>query len=71
MNNRVRVPTAVALFDHEFVPEATPPREWAERLYDIHRWTLMPSGGHFGALEKPVLLARDIAASSQGCNPKK
>lgn len=62
LDDRVRVPTAIALFDHEFVPEGTPPREWAERLYDIHRWTPMPSGGHFGAIEEPMLLARDIAA---------
>jgi hypothetical protein len=26
-----RVPTAVAVFPHMFVPEGEPPREWAER----------------------------------------
>jgi pimeloyl-ACP methyl ester carboxylesterase len=44
------------------VSEGSPPREWAERLYDVRRWTLMPSGGHFAAAEEPELLARDIAA---------
>jgi pimeloyl-ACP methyl ester carboxylesterase len=58
----VDVPTAVAVFDNQFVPEGTPPREWAERLYDVRRWTEMPSGGHFAAAEEPELLARDIAA---------
>src|SRR6266516_96965 len=58
----VEVPTAIAVFANEFVPEGTPPREWAERLYDVRRWTPMPSGGHFAAAEEPELLARDIAA---------
>jgi pimeloyl-ACP methyl ester carboxylesterase len=58
---RVRVPTAVALFANELVSEGTPPREWAERLYDIRRWTPMPHGGHFAPAEQPALLARDIA----------
>jgi hypothetical protein len=44
------------------VPEGRPPREWAERLYDIRRWTVMPRGGQFAATEEPGLAARDIAA---------
>ena len=59
---RVRVPVGLANFDHNFVSEGSLPREWAERLYDVHRWTSMPSGGHFAAAEEPELLARDIAA---------
>jgi pimeloyl-ACP methyl ester carboxylesterase len=58
----VRGPTGVAVFDHEFAPEGTPPREWAERLYRVTRWTPMPRGGHFAPAEEPELLARDIAA---------
>jgi pimeloyl-ACP methyl ester carboxylesterase len=58
----VAVPTAIAVFTEHFVSEGTPPREWAERLYDLRRWTPMPSGGHFAAAEEPELLARDIAA---------
>jgi pimeloyl-ACP methyl ester carboxylesterase len=60
--DRVRVPTAVAVFAHELVPEGEPPREWAERLYDVRRWTPMPRGGHFAPAEEPDLVARDIAA---------
>jgi pimeloyl-ACP methyl ester carboxylesterase len=60
--DRVRVPAAVALFPHMLVPEGEPPREWAERLYDIRRWSVMPGGGHFAAAEEPELVARDIAA---------
>jgi pimeloyl-ACP methyl ester carboxylesterase len=58
----VRVPTAIASFGHHFAPEGVPPREWAERLYAVRRFTPMPSGGHFPAVEEPELLARDIAA---------
>jgi pimeloyl-ACP methyl ester carboxylesterase len=56
----VRVPTAVAVFPHMLIPEGEPPREWAERLYDIRRWTVMPRGGHFAPAEEPELVARDI-----------
>jgi len=62
----VGVPTAVAVFDHEFAPEGTPPREWAQRLYRLTRWTPMPRGGHFAPAEEPELLARDIAAFFAG-----
>lgn len=58
----VDVPTGVAVFASNFVDEGLPPREWAERLYNLRRWTPMPSGGHFAAIEEPELLARDIAA---------
>jgi microsomal epoxide hydrolase len=58
----VTVPTAVAVFGHEFIEEATPPREWAERLYHVRRWTPMPRGGHFPSAEVPGLLGHDIAA---------
>jgi pimeloyl-ACP methyl ester carboxylesterase len=60
--DRVRVPTAIAVFPHELVSEGEPPREWAERVYDVRRWTPMPSGGHFAPIEEPELLARDIVA---------
>jgi pimeloyl-ACP methyl ester carboxylesterase len=38
------------------------PREFAQRLYNVTRWTPMPRGGHFAAAEEPELVARDIAA---------
>jgi pimeloyl-ACP methyl ester carboxylesterase len=59
---RVPVPAGFANFDNNYVSEGRPPREWAERLYDVRRWTSMPRGGHFGPPEEPELLARDIAA---------
>lgn len=54
---RVTVPTAYASFPAEILH---PPRSLAERVYDIHRWTVMPAGGHFAAMEEPELLAQDI-----------
>jgi pimeloyl-ACP methyl ester carboxylesterase len=53
---------AIAVFAKQFVPEGAPPRECAERLYNVRQWTPMPSGGHFAATEEPERLARDIAA---------
>ncbi len=61
VSDRVRVPTAVSLFGHEFVDAGTIPREWAQRLYDITTWTVQPRGGHFPAMEEPRLLATAIA----------
>jgi pimeloyl-ACP methyl ester carboxylesterase len=55
----VRVPTAYAAFPREILH---PPRAWAERVYDIRRWTAMPAGGHFAALEEPEALAADVRA---------
>lgn len=64
--DRVRVPTAMAVFDHAFVNEGEPPRSWYERLYQVERWTVFPCGGHFAAAEVPDLLAADIAEFFSG-----
>ena len=56
-DERIEVPTGVAAFPAEI---SRPPREWAERSYNLQRWTHMPSGGHFAALEEPQLLAEEI-----------
>lgn len=53
----VTVPVAVALFPADL---PVPPREFAERSYNIQRWTAMPRGGHFAAFEEPLLLAEDL-----------
>ena len=51
------VPAAFALFPKDL---STPPREWAERFFNVQRWTTMPRGGHFAAIEQPDLLVNDI-----------
>lgn len=55
----VNVPVGVAHFPRE-IP--VPPRSYVERGYKVTRWTEMPRGGHFAALEEPELLAADIRA---------
>jgi pimeloyl-ACP methyl ester carboxylesterase len=37
-----------------------PPREYAERFFNVKQWSVMDVGGHFAAMEKPDLLAADI-----------
>ncbi|MFZ4121191.1 MAG: epoxide hydrolase family protein [Caulobacterales bacterium] len=58
---RCETPTGFANFPAEpvFVP---PPRSWVERAYNIVRWTDMPRGGHFAAMEEPDLLIDDVRA---------
>jgi len=54
-----KVPAAFALFPADL---SRPPREWAERFFNVQRWTEMPRGGHFAAMEEPELLADDLRA---------
>jgi microsomal epoxide hydrolase len=56
---RIEVPTGYAAFPKEIV---RPPRAWAERMYNVKRWTAMPAGGHFAAMEEPAALAADLRA---------
>jgi len=54
----IDVPTAYAQFPAEIL---RPPRSLAQRTYtDIRRWTVMPHGGHFAALEQPEALANEV-----------
>lgn len=60
---RATPPVAIARFPREIV---SPPRAHLARYLDIARWTEMPAGGHFAALEQPALLADDIRAFFTG-----
>ncbi len=53
------VPFALAAFPKELT---TPPRRLLERVFQVERYTPMPRGGHFAALEQPERLAADITA---------
>lgn len=55
----VEAPTAIAVMPHELT---RPPRKWAERYYNLQRWTPMPAGGHFAAAEEPAALVEDLRA---------
>jgi hypothetical protein len=58
--DHVNVPVALALFPKGI--GGIPPREFAERTLNVQRWTEMPRGGHFAALEQPELYATDVTA---------
>jgi pimeloyl-ACP methyl ester carboxylesterase len=54
---RVDVPTGCAIFPKEMV---RPPRAWADKAYNVKRFTQFASGGHFAAMEEPKALVEDI-----------
>ena len=54
----IGVPTGYSEFPREIL---RPPRSLAARTYtDIRRWSVMPRGGHFAAMEQPEALAREL-----------
>jgi pimeloyl-ACP methyl ester carboxylesterase len=56
----INVPTGYAEFPREII---RPPRSLAARTYtNIRRWTEMPRGGHFAAMEQPEALAAEVQA---------
>jgi pimeloyl-ACP methyl ester carboxylesterase len=60
----VDVPTGYCAFPKEIV---RPPRSIARQMYtNIQRWTVMPRGGHFAAMEQPEALADEIRAFFRG-----
>jgi pimeloyl-ACP methyl ester carboxylesterase len=62
----LEAPTAIAVFPNDliFVPRAV-----AERHANLHRWTVMPRGGHFAAAEEPDLLVDDLRAFFRNLRP--
>lgn len=56
----VDIPMGYCEFPQEMLH---PPRSIAARAYsDIRRWSVMPRGGHFAAMEQPEALADEIKA---------
>jgi pimeloyl-ACP methyl ester carboxylesterase len=58
---RCETPTAFANFPGEPLYSA-PPRSFAERAYNVVRWSDMPRGGHFAAMEEPGLFVDEVRA---------
>jgi pimeloyl-ACP methyl ester carboxylesterase len=56
---KVTVPTAIMMPLHDAVTVPAP-REWAERSFNVQRWTIMERGGHFPEWERPYEVAQDI-----------
>lgn len=53
----VEAPTGVAVFLKEVVLQ---PQRWAERYYNLKRWQVFPSGGHFAPMEEPDVMVREL-----------
>lgn len=64
LQGRVEVPFACARFPREIF--AIVPRKWIEAQYNLVRFTEMQSGGHFAAMEEPMLLVEDVRAFFRG-----
>lgn len=60
---KLDIPTAMCIAPKD----ARPPREYAERFFDVQQWTELPAGGHFLAMEKPGALANDIFRFAAKC----
>ena len=63
-SDRVERPVAMALFPKD--AGGVPPRRFAERTLHVTRWTEMPRGSHFGALEEPELFSTDVCEFFRG-----
>ena len=60
-DQQIDAPVGLALPPKDLGP--IPPREFAARnLKNIQRWTILPRGGHFVAMEDPAPIAEDIRA---------
>jgi pimeloyl-ACP methyl ester carboxylesterase len=53
----VEAPTAFLHMPGEILQ---PPRAWLERTFNLKRFTRLTSGGHFGPMEEPEELIRDV-----------
>lgn len=62
---RCETPTAFASYPGEEYILA-PPQSWAKRAYNITRWTQLPRGGHFAAMEVPEIYVADVRDWARG-----
>jgi pimeloyl-ACP methyl ester carboxylesterase len=66
-NGKIGTPAGFCIGPKDLVP---PPRELAERIFNVQSWTLPPAGGHFMAMEQPQQLADDIFSFAATVTPK-
>ena len=55
---RSELPAGFALFPKDI---SSPPREFADRFFNVKRWSKMKQGGHFAAMEEPQDLADELS----------
>jgi pimeloyl-ACP methyl ester carboxylesterase len=53
----VEAPSGIVVFENDIIGM---PRRWAERYFDLRRFTRVPRGGHFGAVEEPEIMVREL-----------
>ena len=61
------VPVAIDIFGGELVPFPKPPRELAERYFNVSHWAEHDRGGHFPAMAEPQLLADRLREVFRPC----
>jgi pimeloyl-ACP methyl ester carboxylesterase len=66
-DSEVTVPTGVTIFPKDLV---SAPRDFAERFFNIVRWTELPVGRHFTAWEEPEAFARELTALARDVVPQ-
>jgi pimeloyl-ACP methyl ester carboxylesterase len=66
-SGKIGTPAGFCIGPKDLVP---PPRELADRIFNVQSWTVLPAGGHFIAMEKPQELAKDIFSFAATLTPK-
>lgn len=56
-NAKVKIPTGFTIFPKDI---SQPPREFAERFYNVAYWNEASEGGHFAAMEVPEILNKEM-----------
>jgi epoxide hydrolase len=67
LRTRVEVPTGLAVFPKEMFRY---PRAWLDKAFNLIRYTRMPRGGHFAAMEEPDLFVSDVRAFFRSAQSK-
>ena len=60
---RIEVPTGCASYPEDV---GFTPRRWNEAIYNVTRFSLLPRGGHFAALEEPELYLDEVRKFFRG-----
>jgi pimeloyl-ACP methyl ester carboxylesterase len=58
-DRRVKVPTGIAIFRKDVLMM---PRSAAQAQCDLHRWSILPEGGHFAPAERPDHVIAEVRA---------
>lgn len=65
-DEKVSVPTGFSIFPKDI---SAPPREFAERFFNVKYWNETSKGGHFSAMEVPEILDAEIRGFASTISP--